>query len=127
MTQGQPGLTALCLGRQEISTGCTDFGRFQLSPSRGQRSTEPLLRKIDNCAELGILVQQGGAHLLRRRSDPGIGHRERLTRLEACRLFQKRLLGLHPAQRQGLELLIGQAAGALALVFPDAVEHLHPA
>ena len=38
MTLGQPGLTALCLGRQESCTGCTDFGRFQLGPSRRGRS-----------------------------------------------------------------------------------------
>lgn len=37
------------------------------------------------------------------------------------------LWGLHPVQRKVLELLVGQAAGALVFVFPDAVEQLLPA
>ena len=54
-------------------------------------SAEPFLRKVGDGTKFRILVQQGGAHLLRGRCDPGISQREGITGFDAGGLLEQGL------------------------------------
>ena len=54
-------------------------------------SVEPFLRKVGDGTKLRILVQQGGAHLLSGRCDPGISQREGMTGFDAGGLLEQGL------------------------------------
>ena len=89
--------------------------------SNGRCLPQPLLIEAGDRLKLRVFVYQGGAALEGRRRDPGIGQGEAMAGFEFSCAQQQGLGGLQPVDRQGLELLIGQAASPLAFIFPDPV------